>query len=62
MKEFSNIKKVQQKGDIIFFDDYTQVLFPGVVKAVDKICEQNDYCLNVVRLNNLRAYAIAVKQ
>ena len=38
--EFNIIEKHQEQGDVIVFDDYNEKLFPGIVKAVDKISEK----------------------
>jgi len=61
MSEFLNIKNKQQKGDIIFFDDYTPKLFPGVVKAIDEICEKYNYSKKIITISEQRAYVIAEK-
>jgi len=61
MDEFLQIKDKQQKGDIVFFDDYTPKLFPGVVKAVDEICKKYNYSKRVITVSNERAYVIAEK-
>ncbi len=61
MDEFLNIKDKQQKGDIIFFDDYTPKIFPGVVKAVDEICEKYNYTKEVIIISEQRAYVVAEK-
>ncbi len=61
INEFNNIKNTQEKGDIIFFDDYTPKLFPGVVKAVDEICKKHHYTKRVIKINEQRAYAFALK-
>jgi predicted O-methyltransferase YrrM len=61
MGEFDVIKNYQQKGDIIFFDDYTQSQFPGVVKAVDEICSSYAYQKEIIELSENRAYVLATK-
>lgn len=61
MSEFENLKDKQQKGDIIFFDDYTPKLFPGVVKAIDEICENFNYSKEIITISEQRAYLIAEK-
>jgi len=61
MSEFQNLKDKQQKGDIIFFDDYTPKMFPGVVKAIDEICEKYNYSKEVITISEQRAYVIAEK-
>jgi len=58
-KEFSLIKDKQRSGDIIFFDDYTPAFFPGVVKAVDEICDAHDYSKQVITIGAQRAYVLA---
>ena len=59
--EFQYLKNKQQKGDIIFFDDYTPLKFPGVVKAVNEICETNQYSKQIIKISESRAYVIAEK-
>ena len=61
MAEFLNIQNKQQKGDIVFFDDYTPKLFPGVVKAIDEICEIYNYSKEIITVSDSRAYVIAEK-
>jgi len=56
-----NISKKQEQGDIIIFDDYTDSLFPGVVKAANEICEKFSYKKTKVFSNDERAYLIAEK-
>ena len=55
------IQKYQMKGDIIIFDDYSNNIFPGVVKAVDEFCLRYNYSLKVINANENRSYAIAQK-
>jgi hypothetical protein len=47
---------------MIFFDDYTPAFFPEIVKAVDKICEDNNYSKKVVTVSGQRGYVIAQKE
>ena len=61
MFEFNEIKNSQYKGDLIIFDDYNKKLFPGIVKAVDRICSQNNYKKRVINSNDHRSYVIATK-
>ena len=56
-----NISKKQEQGDIIIFDDYTDSLFPGVVKAANEICEEFHYKKTKVFSSDERAYLIAEK-
>lgn len=62
MSEFKNLEDKQKKGDIIFFDDYTPKMFPGVVKAIDEICEKYNYSKQIINISDARAYVIAEKQ
>lgn len=61
MSEYETIRDKQQKGDIVFFDDYTQTMFPGIVKAVDEICNKYGYKKQVIRSEDNRAYVVAEK-
>ncbi|MDB5012132.1 MAG: hypothetical protein JWQ25_334, partial [Daejeonella sp.] len=54
LNEFKFLKDRQEKGDIIFFDDYTPKFYPGIVKAVDEICEKYSYSKEVIFLNDQR--------
>ena len=62
LHEFYNVKDKQFKGDIIFFDDYTPNMFPGIVKAVDEICEKYNYYKKAITISDQRGYVIAQKQ
>ena len=59
--EFNQIKNLQLTGDIIIFDDYNKKLFPGIVKAVDKICLYNNYKKKIINTIDERSYVIAEK-
>ena len=61
LNEFNFIKDKQKKGDIIFFDDYTPHLFPGIVKAVDELCERHSYSKSIITIAEERGYVIAQK-
>ena len=61
MFEFSQIKDKQIKGDIIVYDDYSPGLFPGIVRAVDYICESYDYRREDIVSEGNRAYVVAIK-
>ena len=61
MFEFNEIKNSQYKGDLIIFDDYNEKLFPGIVKAVDRICSKNNYEKRVINSIDHRSYVIATK-
>ena len=62
MFEFGQIRGRQHRGDQVFFDDYTPAQFPGVVKAVDEICERYGYDKQPVRAGEKRGYVIATKR
>jgi hypothetical protein len=51
----------QQKGDIIFFDDYQLEYFPGIVKAVEELEKDGSYRMNTIAVSEQRGYAIAEK-
>ena len=57
--EYQSIKKSQQKGDMIFFDDYTPELFPGVVLAVDEILNTESLEFKKISLSDERGYVYA---
>ena len=59
--EFDHIKDNQVKGDIVIFDDYSAVQYPGVVKAVDHICDHYNYYPNLISANRNRGYVVAEK-
>jgi len=61
LNEFSFVRDKQKKGDIVFFDDYTPNFFPGIVKAVDEICEKYNYSKEIITVSEQRGYAIAQK-
>jgi predicted O-methyltransferase YrrM len=57
--ECGYVKKRQKRGDIIFFDDYTPQVFPGVVRAVDEMCPSEEYTKQIVTVSEERGYVIA---
>lgn len=61
MFEFQQIKDKQQTGDIIIYDDYNKLHFPGLVKAVDEICLKYSYSRTDINTEADRAYVIAIK-
>lgn len=60
--EFKVIKDRQKHGDIIIFDDYNDVLFPGIVQAVDEICKRFNYEKKIIKSFNDRSYVVAEKK
>jgi len=61
MFEFNQIRKYQLPGDIIVFDDYTPEKFPGIVRAVDEICEIYNHHREHIKAHSGRGYVVAVK-
>ena len=62
MFEFSQIRDKQYTGDIIIYDDYNKIQFPGLVRAVDEICSKNSYSRLDIKPDGERAYVIAIKK
>ena len=61
MFEFKQIQNHQLPGDVIVYDDYTPDQFPGIVRAVDKICSTYNHHCEVLKANSGRGYVVAVK-
>lgn len=59
--EFNIIKYSQKSGDIIIYDDYSDKIYNGVVKAVDEICNKFNYAKKLIRVNDKRHILIATK-
>ena len=59
--EVCYVRQRQEKEDIIFFDDYQQEYFPGIVKAVGELESDGSHHINIVVANDQRGYAIAEK-
>jgi len=62
MFEFSHVSNKQLPGDVIVYDDYTPEQFPGLVQAVDEICERHNYRRTDLQAYAGRGYVVAVKQ
>ena len=62
MAEINLIHRWQEAGDVIVFDDYNIVSYPGLVKAVKEACKAYNYSINIIRSNRDRDYVIAHKQ
>ncbi len=60
--EFNHIRNRQMSGDIIIYDDYTPNQYPGIVKAIDKICEENQYSRTTLHVHTGRGYVVAEKE
>ena len=61
MFEFQQVGPFQLKGDVIVYDDYTPSQFPGLVRAVDEICENHCYKRTDLKAHSGRRYVIATK-
>ena len=60
--EYNAISSVQEKGDIIIFDDYDKKKFPGVVNALNYIQSEKKYDISFINNENTsRHYVIAKK-
>lgn len=59
--EFSMVQQRQKAGDVIVFDDYNPVLFPGIIRGVDEGCVRWGYEKQVIGSGDARAYVIARK-
>lgn len=61
LAEFAAVERSQRTGDMVFFDDVTPELFPGVVSAVRSIEESGRYDMRRLTLSEQRAYAWGVR-
>lgn len=61
LKEGKFVSDRQKKGDLIIFDDFNELLFPGVVKGVKKLCNELKYKCDIAGGKNNRSYAICKK-
>ena len=62
LAEFNAVASRQLSGDIVFFDDVTPDLFPGVVDAVNEIELRGDYAVRRLSISAQRAYAWATRR
>ena len=62
INEYKFVENKQIKGDIIFFDDVTPSLYPGVVNAINIIKKSDIYSIEYIFLSSQRQYAIARKK
>ena len=62
MFEFTQVKDQQLPGDVIVYDDYTPAQFPGLVQAVDEICQKHRYQRTDLMAHSGRGYVVAVKE
>ena len=61
LEEFKFIHDRQISGDIIFFDDVTPDIFPGVCEAVNEIELNYPYRIKKLNFAKSRGYAIATR-
>jgi hypothetical protein len=60
--EFAQIAESQYTGDVVVFDDYTPSQYPGIVAAVNEICNKYGYSLEKLSAHSGRGYVVAIKQ
>ena len=60
--EFRQVAGRQRPGDIVVFDDYTPCQYPGLVKAVDEVCNSYNYAPKKLFAHSGRGYVVAIKQ
>ncbi len=60
--EFRQVAVDQRPGDIVVFDDYTPSQYPGLVQAVDEICNLYHYVPKRLFAHSGRGYVVAIKQ
>ena len=60
--EFRQVAGRQRPGDIVVFDDYTPCQYPGLVKAVDDVCNSYNYAPKKLFAHSGRGYVVAIKQ
>lgn len=61
LAEFEFVSSRQRAGDIVFFDDVTEGVFPGVVAAVNEIERDGRYVVRRLRVSDQRSYAWAAR-
>lgn len=61
INEFNFVESKQKSNDIIFFDDVTPALYPGVVDAINNILQSKKYSIKFLKLSEVRQYAVATK-
>jgi predicted O-methyltransferase YrrM len=62
MFEFPQVEGHQLPGDVIVYDDYTPSQFPGLVQAVNEICEHHQYRRTNLQAHSSRGYLVGVKE
>ncbi len=60
--EFLSISNFQKKGDIIVFDDYDNESYSGLKIAIDEICSNYNYRMDILKSTKNRSYVIASKK
>lgn len=59
--EFDFVSLRQKKGDLVIFDDVTEHLFTGVVRAVKEIENSKNYKIEYIEPSDHRGYAVAIR-
>jgi len=59
--ELKLIKEYQEKGDIIFFDDYSAKIFPSLYDEINNFCDKFHYSKEIIKINESRSNLIATK-
>jgi len=62
MFEFMQVAPFQLAGDVIVYDDYNHIQFPGLVRAVDEICAHQGYDRIDIHAHKDRGYVVATKR
>ncbi|MAV81856.1 MAG: hypothetical protein CMI90_00150 [Pelagibacteraceae bacterium] len=60
--EFSHIVRLQQKGDIVVFDDYNEKQYSDLKIRIDKLIDKFGYNKKIIEGKNFRNYVIASKK
>ena len=60
--EFRQVAGRQRPGDTVVFDDYTPCQYPGLVKAVEEICNLYNYAPKKLFAHSGRGHVVAIKQ
>jgi len=62
LMEFGFIRNRQQPGDMVLFDDVTEGVFDGVVRALEEIEKDGLYSIRRIASSSKRGYAVAVRE
>ena len=59
--ELNHITQFQKKNDQIFCDDYNEILFSGVIKAINEFRKKHNYNFKIIKTNQDRKYCVLTK-